>query len=176
LVGLAHRPRRAGPLAAALLIALAGLVAGGCGATGGAAQARVSPSRVSLGRFHSAALRGQDHFAIYLPPGYAGGRRRYPVVYYLHGLPAKPDSYRRSRIASMGRDLERHGLAAILVAPQGARRGDSDPEWHDWGPGRDWERATAVELVAYVQAHYRTLRDRRARAIVGTSGGGYGAP
>jgi hypothetical protein len=29
-----------------------------------------------------------------LPPGYAQSRLRYPVVYFLHGLPAAPDSYR----------------------------------------------------------------------------------
>jgi enterochelin esterase-like enzyme len=32
-----------------------------------------------------------------------------------------------------------------------------------------------VELPAYVDAHYRTIAERRGRAIVGVSAGGYGA-
>ena len=64
---------------------------------------------------------------------------------------------------------------AIVVGAQGARAGDTDPEWHDWGPGRNWETATENELVAYVDRHYRTLPQRSARAIIGVSAGGYGA-
>jgi enterochelin esterase-like enzyme len=33
----------------------------------------------------------------------------------------------------------------------------------------------AREVPAYVDSHFRTIRDRRARAIVGLSAGGYGA-
>jgi enterochelin esterase-like enzyme len=62
-----------------------------------------------------------------------------------------------------------------VVAPQGARDGDSDPEYLDWRPGRNWETAIAEELPAYVDAHYRTIRNRRGRALVGISAGGYGA-
>ena len=62
-----------------------------------------------------------------------------------------------------------------MVAPQGARKGDTDPEWHDWGPGRNWETAVAEELVARVDAGWRTIPDRRSRALIGISAGGYGA-
>jgi S-formylglutathione hydrolase FrmB len=61
------------------------------------------------------------------------------------------------------------------VAPQGARDGDSDPEYLDWRPGRDWETALARELPRVVDARYRTIPTRRGRAIVGLSAGGYGA-
>ena len=51
----------------------------------------------------------------------------------------------------------------------------TDPEYLDWGPGRQWETAVAEEVPAYVDAHFRTIRSRSARAIVGLSAGGYGA-
>src|SRR5439155_17314397 len=39
----------------------------------------------------------------------------------------------------------------------------------------NWETAIASELPRYVDAHYRTIRNRRGRALVGLSAGGYGA-
>jgi len=113
------------------------------------------------------------HLVVLLPAGYVGSDLRYPVVYFLHGLPASSRAYR-----SVG--FLQHALAglrrqAILVAPQGARDHDTDPEYLDWGPGRNWERAVSQELPAYVDAHFRTIPDRRARALVGLSAGGYGA-
>lgn len=122
----------------------------------------------------SSALHGRLPFAVYTPPGYTDSGKRYPVVYFLHGLPARPDAY-RSRIAFLARHLEQIGAQAIAVVPQGARPGDVDPEYYDWGPGRDWETAISIELPRYIDTHYRTIADRRGRAIVGISAGGYGA-
>ncbi len=63
----------------------------------------------------------------------------------------------------------------IVVGAQGARPGDTDPEWHNWGPGRDWETATESELVSWIDGHYRTIARRSGRGIIGVSAGGYGA-
>ena len=113
------------------------------------------------------------HYEIALPPGYASGARRYPVVYFLHGLPAGANAYKN--IGGYADSLAATGHSAIVVGAQGARNGDTDPEWHDWGPGRDWETATESELVSWIDSHYRTIPKRSARAIVGASAGGYGA-
>lgn len=123
--------------------------------------------------FRSKALRGTIHYAVALPPGYAATRLRYPVVYFLHGLPASPTAYKAIR--GLADTLALNRLSAILVGAQGARKGDTDPEWHNWGRGRDWETATASELIAQVDTHYRTIARRAGRAIVGVSAGGYGA-
>jgi enterochelin esterase-like enzyme len=139
------------------------------------ASQSASAGRVVLGAYQSKALRGTEHYAVYLPRGYAGGRKRYPVIYALHGLPSDAGGYRDMDIAGWGRAAQAAGRPAIVVAPQGARRGDSDPEWHDWGPGRDWETAVARELVARIDRTYRTIANRRARALIGVSAGGYGA-
>ncbi|HEX7084132.1 MAG TPA: alpha/beta hydrolase-fold protein [Gaiellaceae bacterium] len=121
----------------------------------------------------SKALRGTVHARVVLPAGYASSGERYPVVYFLHGLPAGPDAYDQSRW--LGRTLRQLHRAAILVEPQGARDGDSDPEYLDWGSGRDWETYVAQELPRWVDAHFRTIPTRAGRAIVGLSAGGYGA-
>ena len=97
------------------------------------------------------------------------------MIYALHGLPSDAGGYRQMDIAAWGSDAQAAGRPAIVVAPQGARAGDTDPEWHDWGPGRDWETAVAEELVARIDRAYRTIAVRRGRALIGVSAGGYGA-
>jgi S-formylglutathione hydrolase FrmB len=123
--------------------------------------------------FPSKAIRGRLHFVAYLPPGYDAGDRRYPVVYFLHGLPAGAREYRN--VGWLTQALDALGGPVILIAPQGSKHEDSDPEYLDWGPGRNWETAIARELPAYVDAHLRTISTRRGRALVGLSAGGYGA-
>ena len=121
----------------------------------------------------SVALSGKVHARVFLPADYDDNpTRRYPVVYFLHGLPANADSYRAN--AWIADALARAGQA-ILVLPQGARRGDRDPEYLNWGAGRNWETYIARELPRYIDAHYRTIRARSGRAIMGLSAGGYGA-
>jgi S-formylglutathione hydrolase FrmB len=121
----------------------------------------------------SKALRGTLSFEVYLPPGYTHTAARFPVIYFLHGLPASPYAFRSMR--PFEKALDRTGGGAILVVPQGARDGDSDPEYLDWGTGRDWETAIGSELPRYVDGHFRTIANRRGRALVGLSAGGYGA-
>jgi len=119
------------------------------------------------------SLGGELRAEVVFPPGYATSGKRYPVIYFLHGLPAAPFSYRG--VGFLRKALLAIGDDAILVAPQGARDGDGDSEYLDHGPGRNWETAIARDLPRYVDAHYRTIRDRRGRALVGLSAGGYGA-
>jgi S-formylglutathione hydrolase FrmB len=135
------------------------------------AGARVSPDVDTS--FASRALAGRLHVAVVLPPGYRTSGLRYPVVYFLHGLPASAIGYRSVGLAAGAlRQLERR---AILVEPQGARDSDNDPEYLDRGPGRRWETAIARELPRFVDRRFRTIPTRRGRALVGVSAGGYGA-
>ena len=158
-------------LTSALALALAAL--GGPAGAIGSAQAAAAGA-IAYRSMPSKALGGRLAFAVYTPAGYATSGRRYPVVYFLHGLPAKADTY-RSTAAFVARQLAQLGGQAIAVVPQSARTGDSDPEYFDWAPGRNWETAIATELPRYVDARYRTIADRAGRAIVGLSAGGYGA-
>jgi S-formylglutathione hydrolase FrmB len=122
---------------------------------------------------HSPAVEGPLRLAVYLPNGYASSGRRYPVVYFLHGLPGVTSSYRGADF--LAEALAASGRRAIIVAPQGARDDDTDPEYLDWGAGRNWETAITRDVVSYVDSQFRTITGRRGRAIVGLSAGGYGA-
>jgi len=138
----------------------------------GAAQPRSAPAHLERA-LYSPAVKGRLRLGIYLPTGYSSTTERYPVVYFLHGLPAAPTSFRGADF--LARALEASGRKAIIVAPQGARDNDSDPEYLDWGTGRNWETAITRDIVGYVDSHFRTISTRSGRALVGLSAGGYGA-
>jgi enterochelin esterase-like enzyme len=153
--------------ASLLTLTLGVLVLTGTAHTGSQAPLRFERT------IYSPAVSGRLRLAVYLPEGYEGSGRRYPVVYFLHGLPAASSSYRGADF--LARALAAGGRRAIIVAPQGARDNDSDPEYLNWGVGRNWETAITRDVVGYVDAHLRTIRSRAGRAIVGLSAGGYGA-
>lgn len=153
----------------AALLALAGATAVALlgPATASASQRRVDAS------FVSAAIDGRFHYEAYLPAGYTDGTLRYPVLYVLHGLPSTAAAY--MSLGFVERALDSVGRPAIVVVPQGARAGESDPEYVDHGPGDRWATAIASELPRVVDARFRTIRSRAGRALIGISAGGYGA-
>lgn len=138
-----------------------------------AASAQAANARRADLSFSSKALGGRLHYEVYLPADYATSGQRYPVIYFLHGLPAAPTTYRSMRFIE--RALDADARPAILVLPQGARTGESDPEYLDRGPRDDWDGALTKELPRVVDARFRTIADREGRALVGLSAGGYGA-
>ena len=126
------------------------------------------------GSFDSKALNDTIHYGVYLPPSYdSSPNRRYPVIYFLHGLTCSHICYRE--IWWLGDAMEQSGREAIIVGAQGNRPGEEFEQWMNHGPGENWETATATELVREVDSHYRTIDSREGRAIVGASAGGYGA-
>ena len=121
----------------------------------------------------SPALGGTLPAAVYLPTGYQSGSTRYPVIYFLHGLPAGPSSYKDN--AFVADAVATSGHRAIVVAPQGARNPNSDPEYLDGGPNEDWPIAIARDLPRCIDSRFRTIPTRDGRALVGLSAGGFGA-
>jgi enterochelin esterase-like enzyme len=123
--------------------------------------------------FYSAAL-GQDlSYLVWLPPDYAAATdRRYPVLYLLHGIGGDNREWLGYGVDTTAACL----LAAeriqpfLIVLPQG-----DEAYWLNHADGPRWGDAIADDLVAHVDATYRTLPDRASRAIGGLSMGGHGA-
>ncbi|MBV9229961.1 MAG: hypothetical protein JOZ18_11660, partial [Chloroflexi bacterium] len=64
----------------------------------------------------------------------------------------------------------------ILILPDGNGRAGETSEWGNSFDGRQlMETFVAVDLVRYVDQHYRTVADAAHRAIGGLSMGGFGA-
>jgi S-formylglutathione hydrolase FrmB len=114
---------------------------------------------------------------VFLPPSYAKDKsRRYPVVYALHGYSIGAEQWSgeihvpqtiEGAFALGARDM-------IVVLPDSKTRHNGSMYSSSPTVG-DFERYVAQDLVAYVDAHYRTLPKRDSRGLVGHSMGGYGA-
>jgi enterochelin esterase-like enzyme len=113
---------------------------------------------------------------VYLPPSYQNEpNRRYPVVYTLHGYGLHAEQWMGfANFASMEKDVAA-GMAKemILVAPDAFSLHNGSFYSNSQATG-DWETFLAVELVGYIDSHYRTLANRASRGLVGHSMGGYG--
>src|SRR5687768_4527637 len=116
-------------------------------------------------RFETAT--GQATVAVLLPAEYDSTTLRYPVLYLLHGGTQNHTAFpARSWFT---RDASARRMIVVMPHLQPfvfSARGDGPAPVEDF-LGR--------ELPAYVDSHFRTVNDRRARAIAGISMGGYGA-
>jgi len=116
---------------------------------------------------------------IYLPPSYATDKsRRYPVVYLLHGYGGRDDTF-NGRLATLPDSADNQIKAGavkemIVVMPNSYTLHKGSMYSNSVTTG-DWEAYVAVDLVAYMDSHYRTIATRASRGLGGHSMGGYGA-
>jgi enterochelin esterase-like enzyme len=131
------------------------------------------------GRSLEGNLEGDDadrDVIVYLPPGYSlDQKRRYPVVYALHGFSISAQQWAaeihtpqtiEGAFAKGARDM-------IVVLPN-ARTLHNGSMYSNSVTTGDWEDFIAHDVVSYIDAHYRTLPDRLSRGLAGHSMGGYG--
>ncbi|MCA8980407.1 MAG: esterase family protein [Planctomycetes bacterium] len=107
---------------------------------------------------------------VVLPSAYATQPdRRFPVFYLLHGAGGDHRSW--IDISDVESLADAHEM--IVVCPDGGRT-----SWYfdsPLDPRYQFETFVAEEVVAHVDAQYRTRADRGGRAIGGLSMGGHGA-
>jgi S-formylglutathione hydrolase FrmB len=133
------------------------------------AQGRIDCSSIESHFLHRAV-----RYCVMLPSGYATETsKKYPVLYFLHGLGENEQTLLRSGGWGLIEDLrQQHKIDDFLmVAPEGRgsffiTSSDQRERYSDF---------FLTELLPYVETHYRTLRDRRTRGVTGLSMGGYGA-
>jgi len=142
------------------------------------------PATVERIKIHGAALAGnlegdatdRDAF-VFLPPGYARDKhRRYPVVYALHGFFIGAEQW--SHEIHVPQTIEgafAQGVPEMIVVLPDSKTLHNGSMYSSSVTTGDFENFIARDVVAYVDAHYRTLPDRRSRGLVGHSMGGYGA-
>src|SRR3954462_2106333 len=119
---------------------------------------------------------------IYLPPGYdPKSNRRYPVIYFLHGLLGQPDDFTKPTFQGMTVEGALDTLIAagkvkpvIAVVPNGRNRYGGSYYANSSVDG-NWEDYIVRDLVTYIDSHYRTLPSAKSRGLAGHSMGGFGA-
>ena len=145
--------------------------------------------QVVIERFTSDVLRGNAagdphvrDIPVYLPPSYATHpERRYPVVYVLSGFTGRGRMLLNDNPWSPALNDRVDALIAagtcgemILVMPDCFTRFGGSQYMDSTATGR-YGTHVARELVAHVDATYRTLAAREHRGVAGKSSGGYGA-
>jgi S-formylglutathione hydrolase FrmB len=172
------RAGRAGSLALALVVVLA-LIALSASATAQTPLRLVSSQqldpRLSELTFTTPALNASTGVRVLLPDGYASSKRRYPVLYLLHGCCGGTTGF-RSWTDQMGAEALTVGLPLIVVMPDGGANGGYVNWWNSGAQGPPaWETYHVDQLIPWVDRHYRTIPGRSGRALAGLSMGGDGA-
>jgi S-formylglutathione hydrolase FrmB len=147
-----------GPLLVAML-ASAGLVS---------AQSRIDCTSIESHMLHRAV-----RYCVMLPSGYEKETRKYPVLYFLHGLGENEQALMRSGGWGLIEDLAREHKVGdfIMVAPEGRgtffiNSADGRNRYNDF---------LISEFLPFIETHYRIIRARKSRGVTGLSMGGYGA-
>lgn len=137
-----------------------------------AAQAP-SDNGVQYASFQSAALGKEMKYAIQLPPSYdKETNRRYPVVYFLHGMFGSERAFESKGVAAAVSKMRSDGLIGelIIVSPAG-----ENSFYVNAKNGVRYEDAVVQDLIPYIEKTYRVSGGKGSRAIQGISMGGFGA-
>ncbi|HKH98776.1 MAG TPA: alpha/beta hydrolase family protein [Candidatus Sulfotelmatobacter sp.] len=143
-----------------------------------AGNSAAAQSRIDCSALNSRILNRVVHYCVYLPSGYDASAaqhpaRRYPVLYFLHGLGDNEQTLFNTGGWTLLDDLRsQHKMGDFLIAAPEGRRGfyinsaDGSVRYNDF---------FLQEFMPQIESKYRVLARRAGRAISGVSMGGYGA-
>jgi enterochelin esterase-like enzyme len=146
--------------------------------------AGAKPAAVEHIKVHSPAIEGNlegesadRDVLVVLPPSYAESRhRRYPVVYALHGYSIGAEQWiKEIHVPQTVEGAFAKGAKEMIVVLPDSKTVHNGSMYSSSVATGDFETFVSRDLVAYVDAHYRTIADRRSRGLAGHSMGGYGA-
>ena len=146
--------------------------------------AGAKPVAVEHIKIHGAALEGNlegdavDRDAIvFLPPSYSTDQsRHYPVVYALHGFFIGAAQWTGEiHVPQTIEGAFAQGAQEMIVVLPDSKTVYNGSMYSSSVTTGDFENYVARDVVAYIDAHYRTIPQRESRGLVGHSMGGYGA-
>ncbi len=142
------------------------------------------PVTVERIKVHSAAIEGNlegepadRDVIVFLPPSYKHDTgRRYPVVYALHGYFIGAEQWTGEiHVPQTIEGAMAQGAREMIVVVPDSKTVYLGSFYSSSPTVGDFERFISHDLVAYIDAHYRTMPTRESRGLVGHSMGGYGA-
>jgi endo-1,4-beta-xylanase len=134
--------------------------------------AQVRPG-IGHGTFWSPILSADVGYSFVLPPGYESSSQRYPVVYSLHGGPGD-ENRNPAQVGALMVEAIHSGAVppSIVVFVNGGSWSYYADSWDGRIPS---ETLFVRELIPHIDATFRTVANRRGRALEGMSMGGFGA-
>jgi len=114
---------------------------------------------------------------VFLPPSYnADKHRRYPVVYAMHGYSIGAEQWGHEiHVPQTIEGAFAQGANNMIVVLPDSKTVHNGSMYSSSVTTGDFENFIAHDVVAYIDAHYRTIPNRMSRGLVGHSMGGYGA-
>lgn len=114
---------------------------------------------------------------VFLPPGYQKEKsRRYPVLYALHGYSIGAEEWTHEiHVPQTIEGAFARGAREMIVVLPDSKTVHNGSMYSSSVTTGDFEKFISEELVAYIDAHYRTIPNRASRGLAGHSMGGYGA-
>lgn len=149
-----------------------------------AAVAGAKPVTVERIKIHSRAIEGNlegdsadRDVIVLLPPGYAANKRqRYPVVYALHGYSIDAEQWAKEiHVPGSIEGAFAKGARPMIVVMPDSKTVHNGSMYSRSPTTGDFETFVSRDLVAAIDARYRTMAKRESRGLVGHSMGGYGA-
>ncbi|PWT78438.1 MAG: esterase [Bacteroidetes bacterium] len=147
----------------------------------------VPHGRVTSVWYPSSVLGEDRRMYIYTPPGYDQDKKKYPVLYLLHGASGDEDGWlNRGRVNYVLDNLIASGKATpmIVVITNGNPNTPAAPldrsfTFQNAGQGigpmasGKFEESLVGDVIPFVEKNYRVIADADHRAIAGYSMGGY---
>jgi len=142
------------------------------------------PVQVEHVKVHSPSIEGNlegnapdRDVMVFLPPSYATSKtRRYPVVYALHGFSIGAEQWTHEiHVPQTIEGAFALGSREVIVVLPDSKTVFGGSMYSSSVTTGDFERFIAHDVVAYIDAHYRTIPVPSGRGLVGHSMGGYGA-
>ncbi len=129
----------------------------------------VNAATVDTVGIYSNAMKREIKCVVIKPAGYKKSKAPFPVVYLLHGYGGWYSNWiiRVPQLKDYADDFN-----LMIVCPDGGQS-----SWYFDSPidsTMQYETYVAREIPAYIDTHYKTVKDRSGRAITGLSMGGHG--
>jgi S-formylglutathione hydrolase FrmB len=118
---------------------------------------------------YSNAMHKSKKCVVIKPAGYKKSKTSFPTVYLLHGYSGNYTDWikKAPQLKNLADQFQ-----VLIVCPDG-----DYSSWYFDSPvdtTMRYETYIGKEVPAFIDAHYKTVKDRRARAITGLSMGGHG--
>ena len=142
------------------------------------------PVTVEHIKIHGTALEGNlegdavdRDVIVFLPPSYEKDKaRHYPVVYALHGYSIGAEQWTHEiHVPQTIEGAFAEGAKEMIVVLPDSKTIYNGSMYSSSATTGDFEKFISHDVVAYIDAHYRTIPNRESRGLVGHSMGGYGA-
>lgn len=146
----------------------------------------IAHGTVSRRWYDSPGLKMDRRITIYTPPGYETSKKKFPVLYLLHGAGGDEEAWiSLGRTAQIMDNLIAEGkvVPMIVVMPNGniiqdaapgeGSKGFYKPEFMIPGTMNGTYEANFKDIINFVESSYRVKSNKESRAVAGLSMGGF---